>query len=137
MLLSCELETSSKEDGFKKTIKQIELDIYRTHSCLPHFKIGGSLYKPLKDLLMAFAVYRPDFGYVQGFNYLAATILIAKPIDDKPHTSLVLLSTLLMRESMLFDFYSFKTDSINKTYHIFMHFLKINAPKLYSSLIQN
>jgi hypothetical protein len=57
-------------------IKQIDNDIHRTFSSLPDFRISGKLYNPLKNILIAFALYRPDLGYVQGMNYLAGTALL-------------------------------------------------------------
>ena len=43
---------------------------------LGFFKPGGVLYEPLKNILISFAVYRADLGYVQGMSYMAANLLL-------------------------------------------------------------
>ncbi len=53
---------------------QIQLDIVRTFTSHPGFKLG-ILTKPLFRILKAFALVYPDVGYVQGLNYIAAVFL--------------------------------------------------------------
>ena len=54
--------------------RQIELDIPRTFSHNPYFSKGeGCIF--LQRLLYAFIKYNPKLGYVQGMNYIAASLL--------------------------------------------------------------
>jgi hypothetical protein len=42
----------------------IEVDIKRTFNQLGYFNKGQLLHQPLKNVLAAFAILRPDIGYV-------------------------------------------------------------------------
>ena len=60
----------------RKNFDIIEKDLKRMYADLGFFKPGGVLYEPLKNILISFAVYRADLGYVQGMSYMAANLLL-------------------------------------------------------------
>ena len=61
------------------------------------------LYQPLKNILAAFSIFRPDLDYVQGMSYLAASMLL--------HTGDEFLGfqcfTNLLGKQIMYLFYSF------------------------------
>jgi hypothetical protein len=60
-----------------KSLLVLDVDIPRT---FPHlggiFQSGGQYHEKLLQVLQAFAVTRPDIGYVQGMSYVAAILLL-------------------------------------------------------------
>ena len=62
--------------SFKKNLKVIEEDLHRTFGELGHFRQGNPLYQPLKNVLIAYSMLRPDLGYVQGMSYVAGSLLL-------------------------------------------------------------
>lgn len=60
----------------------IKLDVSRTFPTLCVFQDGGPLAESLQGVLAAYAVYRPDVGYVQGMSFLGAVLsLNMDPVD--------------------------------------------------------
>jgi hypothetical protein len=69
-------ESIKDKDVYRKSEKLIEKDLHRTFTTLELFKPGNLLNKPLRNILTAFIVHRPDIGYVQGMSYLAGMLLM-------------------------------------------------------------
>ncbi|CAG9323005.1 unnamed protein product [Blepharisma stoltei] len=63
------------DSNLSTSLSDIEKDITRTFPANPLFstELGQ---KTLKEVLLAFANHRPNIGYCQGMNYIAATFLI-------------------------------------------------------------
>ena len=76
---------------------------------------------------MAYSLYRPDLGYVQGMSYVAASILLH--YNDELET-FKCMANLLNREDMLYNFYSFDMEKVNVVFHIFMRLLTEKLPDL-------
>mmetsp|Transcript_18812 Transcript_18812/g.17957 ORF Transcript_18812/g.17957 Transcript_18812/m.17957 type:complete len:108 (+) Transcript_18812:606-929(+) len=57
-------QNAEKDVFFRKNLKVIEEDLHRTYGELGHFRYGNKLYQPLKNILIAYSVMRPDLGYV-------------------------------------------------------------------------
>ena len=57
-------ENAEKDTAFRKNQKVIEEDLHRTYSEMNIFRFGNKLYQPLKNVLLAFSLLRPDLGYV-------------------------------------------------------------------------
>ena len=53
----------------------IERDLIRTHGHRDLFGKGQKYHQALKNVLLAYLAYKPDFGYVQGLNYIAANLI--------------------------------------------------------------
>ena len=96
------------------------------------FRYGNRCYQPLKNVLIAYSLYRPDLGYVQGMSYVAASILLH--YSDELET-FKMLSNLLNREEMFFNFYSFDMEKVNIVFHIFMRLLSEKIPDLYQVFV--
>ena len=56
------------DDKMSSSIEAIQRDIGNTFPDLKIFAEGGPLNESLKDVLMAYSVYRADVGYVEGLN---------------------------------------------------------------------
>ena len=120
-------ENQDKDHTFRKNLLVIEKDLHRTHSEMNIFRYGNRCYQPLKNVLMAYSLYRPDLGYVQGMSYVAASILLH--YNDELET-FKCLANLLNREDMLYNFYSFDMEKVNVVFHIFMRLLSEKLPEL-------
>ena len=112
--------------AFKKNIKVVEEDLHRTFVDLGHFRYGQKLYQPLKNILAAFSVFRPDVGYVQGMSYIAGSLLM--------HTGDEFLGfkcfANMMNRYLLYNFYSFDMPKVNIFFHCYMRLLKERVPRL-------
>jgi len=62
--------------GKESTVALIETDLERTFPVLAFFQAGGPLHASLRDVLQAYACFRPDVGYVQGMSFLGAMLLL-------------------------------------------------------------
>ena len=117
--------------AFKKNIKVVEEDLHRTFVDLGHFRYGQKLYQPLKNILAAFSVFRPDVGYVQGMSYIAGSLLM--------HTGDELygfqLFANMMNRYLLYNFYSFDMPKVNIFFHCFMRLLKERVPRLAQMMV--
>lgn len=60
----------------EETMRRIDADIPRTCPQLALFRPNGPMEQPLRHILTAFVLYRPDIGYVQGMSYIGAMILL-------------------------------------------------------------
>ncbi|XP_024869016.1 TBC1 domain family member 14-like [Temnothorax curvispinosus] len=57
-----------------ESLAAIRLDVSRTFPTLCVFQEGGPLFDSLQGILAAYAVYRPDVGYVQGMSFVGAVL---------------------------------------------------------------
>ena len=60
---------------------KIKLDLERTFPHEESFKKGKDNYNKLYNLLKAYSSYHEKLGYVQGMNFIAATILAKYKIE--------------------------------------------------------
>ena len=120
------------DQGFKNNLKVIEEDLMRTFTELKYFRPGMKLYQPLKNILAAFSVFRPDLGYVQGMSFVAGSLLM--------HTGDEFLGFKLfanmMGKTLIYTFYSFDMPKVNIFFHIFMKLLQEKNPKLGSIFVE-
>ncbi len=106
------LTMSGNNCCFEKRIREferyIELDLPRT---FPNLKVfgheGAPLWQSLKDVLLSFALYRPDIGYVQGMSFIGALMLMNQ---ETPSDAFVAFSNLICTPFMsnMYRFDSFK-----------------------------
>jgi hypothetical protein len=89
----------------------VELDLPRTFPNLMFFcDSNAPLWQPLKDVLVSFAMFRPDIGYVQGMSYIGAMLLMNHPSTQDTFVSFAnLISTPFLTN--LFKFESSKVTS--------------------------
>jgi alpha-tubulin suppressor-like RCC1 family protein len=67
--------------GREGSLSLIPMDLLRTFPALrlfgpPGSPSAGPLHAPVRDVLEAFACFRPDVGYVQGMSYVAAMLAL-------------------------------------------------------------
>lgn len=65
-----------------ETLAAIKLDVFRTFPTLCVFQEGGPLSNSLQGILAAYAVYRPDVGYVQGMSFVGAVLSLNMEAPD-------------------------------------------------------
>ncbi|XP_012255618.2 TBC1 domain family member 14-like [Athalia rosae] len=63
-------------------LSAIKLDVSRTFPTLCVFQEGGPMAESLQGVLAAYAVYRPDVGYVQGMSFLGAVLSLNMDPED-------------------------------------------------------
>ena len=97
------------------SLKLISTDLARTFPSLDLFGEGGVWTAPLRECLEAFALHRPDLGYVQGMSYIAAMLLLHIP--NKYITFQCLVN--LMVKDHLFVFYMLNGTLIKQYLKIF------------------
>ena len=110
----------------EKSISLIEQDVGRTFNELELFQEGMKHHASIVKILRAFAMYRPDIGYVQGMSYLAAMVLMY--LDDE-YKSFATFSNLMLR-CPLMPFYTFNDEFVTKALQLFKQVFQINLPDL-------
>mmetsp|Transcript_27678 Transcript_27678/g.44282 ORF Transcript_27678/g.44282 Transcript_27678/m.44282 type:complete len:857 (+) Transcript_27678:523-3093(+) len=105
------------------TCALIDADLPRTFPSLKFFAPDGPFGRPLRNVLKAFACYRPDLGYVQGMSYLAAVLCMN---TKNEYTAFQCLVNLLMK-GHLFAFYRLDRVLIYKYYDIFEKAMQENS----------
>ena len=55
---------------------QIEFDLARTYPHLAFFAEGSPMRMQMRRALLAYALFRPDIGYVRGMSHVAATLML-------------------------------------------------------------
>jgi hypothetical protein len=97
----------------------IEWDLPRTFPTLAFFHDGGAMHTGLERVLLCFALYRPDIGYVQGMSFVVATLLLYMDEFEAFKCLANLLSRRLYR-----DFYGLKKKAIDSYVKCFDHYFK-------------
>ncbi|TID27303.1 TBC domain-containing protein [Venturia nashicola] len=108
----------------------IKRDIEEAFPELKIFQLGGPLHQTLLDVLMAYAMYRSDIGYVYGTHFLAGLLILNLSAAD----SFITLSNLLNRP-MPTSFITNDTAEIDKTYAFVLGALEYKLPALYAHLM--
>lgn len=123
---------------FRKNLKVIEEDLFRTFSELSIFYHGTKLYQPLKNVLLAYSLMRPEIGYVQGMSYVAATILLhySKGDECSEYQTFYVLANVINNSQLLTNFLNFRMDNVNKTFDLFLRLLELKVPRLHHAFTQ-
>ncbi|KAF2456691.1 rab-GTPase-TBC domain-containing protein, partial [Lineolata rhizophorae] len=100
----------------------------------PELKIfqadGGPLHEALKDVLMAFTMYRSDVGYVHGTHLIAALLLLNLP---GPATAFVALANVMNRPLPM-AFLVHDTAAMARAYACVLAHLALKRPRLHAHL---
>lgn len=113
----------------RKNLPQIDLDISRTFHHIEYFsnEIGKNT---LIRLLNTFITYNPSLGYVQGMNYIAATLLWhAREVDA------FWLFVILIEDFELRDNFSVGFPGLIKHFHVLDFLISDNLPDVYSHML--
>ena len=121
MLISMKPESKSRE----KSILIIDTDIPRTFSSVEGFQSEKNC-ADLAKVLRAFAMYRPDVGYVQGMSYVAGMLLMHM---QEPFMTFVTFCSLASSYPFL-PFYSFDDIRVRKTMQLYKQVFAYNLPDL-------
>jgi len=122
-------ESIKDQDIYRKNEKLIEKDLHRTFTTLEIFKSGKLLNRPLRNILTAFIVHRPDIGYVQGMSYLAGVLLMN--LDEVKAFSLFMSLT---NWDILYYWFWFNMDKVNCFFSVFLSLIKKYTPGVYNVL---
>ncbi|ETO35445.1 hypothetical protein RFI_01618, partial [Reticulomyxa filosa] len=124
------LETTDK--GRENTISYIDEDLHRTFPSLSYFQKEGVLQDGLRDLLQAYAFYRPDIGYIQGMSYIAANLLLY--MDG--YTAFKAFANLL-NSPFFYDMLSMDLSKQIPRYQIFQDLFQLSEPQLSAFFLDN
>ena len=96
----------------------IKNDLNRTSYSENKFKEGDKWHSALKNVLLAYSLYRPDIGYVQGMNMLSS--LIYECVQDELQC-FMMLANLIQKECIVYDFLCMKQSTMELQFKIFLH----------------
>jgi len=109
-------------------LEQIPLDVNRTLSSrdLATINCTGPSSEEVRDLLEAFAVLKPEFGYTQGMNFLAAILLIH--LDAM--RAFVCFTNAVMLQPWLAACYTFNMPVVQRYFDVFDELLLTYVPRV-------
>ncbi|CAD6185157.1 unnamed protein product [Caenorhabditis auriculariae] len=119
-------EAMKSEIAMDSPIIQIGLDASRTFPNLGIFQRDGPYYTPLMNLLAAYAIFRPDVGYVQSMALIAAVLLI----QMEPFPAFVAFSNLLERP-LQSAFFGLKQPQMTEYFIAYDRYLEQELPALH------
>jgi len=108
--------------------RTINVDLPRTYPVLAFFHKGGPLCGPLHEVLLAYAVFRPEIGYVQGMSYIVAMLLLN---IEETYSAFKSLANMIAKHPHMSTFLAMDMDKINEYCHEFDIHLQKKLPKLH------
>ncbi|EGI68128.1 PREDICTED: TBC1 domain family member 14-like [Acromyrmex echinatior] len=110
-----------------ESLAAIRLDVSRTFPTLCVFQEGGPLFDSLQGILAAYAVYRPDVGYVQGMSFVGAVLSLNMEPPDAFACFANLLNYPCHRAAFTLD-----QKRMNTYYKVYSSALAHKLPKVFS-----
>lgn len=110
-----------------ESLAAIRLDVSRTFPTLCVFQEGGPLFDSLQGILAAYAVYRPDVGYVQGMSFVGAVLSLNMESPDAFACFANLLNHPCHRAAFTLD-----QKRMNTYYKVYSSALAHKLPKVFS-----
>jgi len=110
-----------------ESLAAIRLDVSRTFPTLCVFQEGGPLSDSLQGILAAYAVYRPDVGYVQGMSFVGAVLSLNMEPPDAFACFANLLNHPCHRAAFTLD-----QKRMNTYYKVYSSALAHKLPKVFS-----
>ncbi|KAG5313016.1 TBC14 protein, partial [Pseudoatta argentina] len=110
-----------------ESLASIRLDVSRTFPTLCVFQEGGPLFDSLQGILAAYAVYRPDVGYVQGMSFVGAVLSLNMEPPDAFACFANLLNYPCHRAAFTLD-----QKRMNTYYKVYSSALALKLPKVFS-----
>lgn len=110
------------------SLEQIPLDVNRTLSARELATLGdvGPSSEKIRDLLEAFAVFKPEFGYTQGMNFVAAILLVYLDACR----AFVCFSNAVLLQPWLAACYTFNMPVVHRYFEVFDDLLVSYIPKV-------
>ncbi|XP_011309352.1 TBC1 domain family member 14-like [Fopius arisanus] len=115
-----------------ESLVAIRLDVSRTFPVLCVFQEEGPLNEPLRSVLAAYCVYRPEVGYVQGMSFIGAVLTL----NMEPHDAFVCFSNLLDNPCHKAAF-TLDQRQMNVYYEVFAAALLKNLPRVHAHFISS
>ncbi|QDS67469.1 hypothetical protein FKW77_000887 [Venturia effusa] len=122
-------DEASKEQEWQ-WFEAIKRDIEEAFPELKIFQPGGPLHQTLLDVLMAYAMYRSDVGYVYGTHFIAGLLVLNLSAAD----SFITLSNLLNRPIPT-AFVTNDTAATDRIYDVVLRTLRYKLPALHAHLM--
>ncbi|XP_014217329.1 TBC1 domain family member 12-like [Copidosoma floridanum] len=113
-----------------EAVAAIRLDVARTFPTLCVFQEGGPLSENLRNVLAAYAVYRPDIGYVQGMSYIGAVL----SLNMEASVAFTCFANLLNQPCHLAAF-TLDQRQMNAYYKAYSNALANKLPKVYTHFV--
>ncbi|KYQ60672.1 TBC1 domain family member 14 [Trachymyrmex zeteki] len=110
-----------------ESLAAIRLDVSRTFPTLCVFQEGGPLFDSLQGILAAYAIYRPDVGYVQGMSFVGAVLSLNMEPPDAFACFANLLNYSCHRAAFTLD-----QNRMNTYYKVYSSALAHKLPKVFS-----
>jgi len=110
-----------------ESLAAIRLDVSRTFPTLCVFQEGGPLSDSLQGILAAYAIYRPDVGYVQGMSFVGAVLSLNMEPPDAFACFANLLNHPCHRAAFTLD-----QKRMNTYYKVYSSALAHKLPKVFS-----
>ncbi|XP_012229894.1 TBC1 domain family member 14-like isoform X2 [Linepithema humile] len=110
-----------------ESLAAIRLDVSRTFPTLCVFQEDGPLSDSLQGILAAYAVYRPDVGYVQGMSFVGAVLSLNMDPPDAFACFANLLNYPCHRAAFTLD-----QKRMNTYYKVYSSALAHKLPKVFS-----
>lgn len=110
-----------------ESLAAIRLDVSRTFPTLCVFQEGGPLSNSLEGILAAYAIYRPDVGYVQGMSFIGAVLSLNMEPSDAFACFANLLNYPCHRAAFTLD-----QKRMNTYYKVYSSALAHKLPKVFS-----
>lgn len=116
-----------EEDGGREaTLEVIWVDLPRTFGSTGLFSSqGGALYNQAVAVLGSWVFFRPDVGYVQGMNYIAAVLLF----HLEPFKAFQVFANLLTSPSLL-GLFQLNREAVEMRYGLFDSLLQSTVPEV-------
>ncbi|KYQ94237.1 regulator of chromosome condensation domain-containing protein [Tieghemostelium lacteum] len=122
-----EIHQSAEYKHYLQTLNMIKVDLPRTFPTLKLFNPRGPYYEPLMNMLLMFALYRQDIGYVQGMSYLGAVIIL---VQDNEIDAFRCFANLLNCHYFV-SLYKMDINGMVKHIRIFDFLFQSHLPRLY------
>ncbi|XP_058807773.1 TBC1 domain family member 14-like [Phymastichus coffea] len=113
-----------------ESLASIKLDVSRTFPTLCVFQNGGPLSESLQGILAAYAVYRPDIGYVQGMSFIGGVLSLNMDAPD----AFICFANLLNRPCHLAAF-TLDQRQMGVYYKAYSNALANKLPKVYAHFL--
>ncbi|EAA18056.1 hypothetical protein [Plasmodium yoelii yoelii] len=115
-----------------KVLSQIELDMLRTFPHNKNYQLNAQGLTKLRNVLRAFAIYKPKINYCQSMNFIAAiTLLFLK--EELAFWSIVQLidSDYSHKKINISDYYNHEMRGLRRDIIVIEELIKIKFPNIY------
>ncbi|CAD2091372.1 GTPase-activating protein, putative [Plasmodium vinckei brucechwatti] len=118
-----------------KVLSQIELDMLRTFPHNKNYQLNAHGLTKLRNVLRAFAIYKPKINYCQSMNFIAAiTLLFLK--EELAFWSIVQLidSDYSHKKINISDYYNHEMRGLRRDIIVIEELIKIKFPNVYAHM---